>query len=188
MDDNYRKYGNSRAAHLVEIEDPHKCFVCGAFVPDGAIKCPKCQFPQNGDETSQRRFLGELRAEKKYKSLSAYRVGNAFHLLLVLPLHFFWAAYSHWTAGALLQAEIALLFGITFLLIWFFGRRSPYRALSLSLGLYTTFTLPSVISDPWVIFAPNPTFLLPHISLLIGMVNFKYWEEMDTDLKGKNTG
>jgi len=187
MDDDYRKYGTSRAAHF-EIDDPHKCFVCGAAVPDGAIECPACGFPQNGDEVSQRRFLGELRVEKKEQKFAAYRVGYAFHLLLFLPLGIFHAAYLRWMAGDIVQAEVKCLLGVTFFLIWFFGRQSPFKALTLSFVLYTLVTLPAIIANPMVIFAPNPTFALPHIAMAVGMVNYKYWQELDENLKGKNSG
>jgi hypothetical protein len=187
MDDDYRKYGNSRAAHF-DIGDPHKCFVCGGAVPDGAIECPSCGFPQNGDEVSQRRFLGELRVEKKEQRFAAYRVGYAFHLLLFLPLGIFWAAWVRWSVGNVVQAEIRCLLGVTFFLIWFFGRSSPFRALALSLVLYTLYTLPAIISNPIIIFAPNPSFAVPHIALIVGMLNFRYWQELDENLKGKNSG
>ena len=186
-DDDYRKYGNSRAAHY-DIPDPHKCFVCGGPVKDDDIVCPKCGFPQNGDEASQRQFLGHLRGDKIEENKAAFRIGHAFNLLLGLPIGFLRVAYFCWQDGNYLQAEIKLLFGIAFFLIWFFGRKNPSRAFALSLALYTLYTLPAFISNPWVVFIPSPMFLVPHISLIIGWVNFKYWVILDDELKGKNTG
>jgi|GEM_PF-3600633 hypothetical protein len=70
--------------------------MCDGFVPDEVVECPGCSFPQNGDETSQCRFLGELRLEKRYEALAAFRVGDAFQFLLGLAIGFFVVAYSFW--------------------------------------------------------------------------------------------
>ncbi len=190
-DDDYRKYGNSRAAHF-EIEDPHKCFCCGAFVPDDAIVCPKCGFPQNGDEVSQRRFLGELRVEKTQQALAAYRVGYAFHLLLYIPLTLFFMAFHSWDSVYPLKSEICGLFALAFILIWYFGRKSPLRAFIISLVLYSALTIPYFIQHPGILLTGRGTILgcvvAPYFFLFIGINNFKAWTAMGDDLKGKNTG
>jgi len=189
MDDDYRKYGTSRAAHF-EIEDPHKCFVCGAAVPDGAIECPKCHFPQNGDEVSQRRFLGELRVEKKYEGLAAYRVDYTFQLLLGLPIVFFKLSYDLWQSNSRSNAQIFGLLGLVFLLIWIFGRQNPPRAFWLSLAIYAVFSMPLVMLHP-VLLANGydlGCLMAPYFFLSIGLYSFRDWKKLDDDLKGKNSG
>ena len=190
-DDYYRKYGNSRAAHF-EIEDPHKCFCCGAFVPDDAVVCPKCGFPQNGDEVSQRRFLGGLRVEKNQEALAAYRVGHAFHLLLYIPFSLLYMSICTWNSEYPLISEVSGLFALAFILIWYFGRKSPLRAFIISLVLYAALTIPYFIQHPGFLLLDKGRLwgyvAAPYFFLLIGINNFRAWTAMDNDLKGKNTG
>ncbi len=186
-DDDYRKYGTSRAAHI-DIPDRHVCFVCGAPVFDNEVVCSKCGFPQNGDETDQRRFLGELRVEKKYEALAAYRVGHAFNLLLVIPFALFYLSLVFWQKGSFMEAQVCGLFGVAFSLIWLFGRKKPYRAFLLSLVLYAVITLPLFVYKPSILFNTHFWIIMPYVFLLIGLYSFKDWKTLDDKLKGKNTG
>ena len=186
-DDDYRKYGNSRAAHY-DIADPHKCFVCGGPVKDEEIVCHKCGFPQNGDDASQRQFLGHLRGEKNELALEGYRVWHAFNLLLVMPIVLILAANIYRQREQDTIAEVVALFAIAFFIIWLFGRKRPYRAFGLSLALYALLTVPVFIYYPVIIMNTRCWILAPYVFLPIGMFSFKNWKEMDDDLKGKNTG
>jgi len=186
-DDDYRKHGNSRAAHF-EIEDPHKCFCCSAFVPDDAIICPQCGFPQNGDEVSQRRFLGELRVEKTHRRFAAFRVGHAFHLLLIIPYRLGVEAFHYWNPQKQLISEVIGLFAVAFFLIWFFGRQNPFRALLTALLLWAVFSIPLIVYDPSIILKTGMRIMVPYFFLAIGLGSYNYWRDMDDDLKGKNTG
>ena len=187
MDEDYRKYGTSRAAHLV-IQDPHKCFVCNAPVPDDAINCPACGFPQNGDEASQRYFLGQLRGEKHDLKVVAFGVNRAFHFLLLLPFYIFAVSYGLWVDKYIFTAEIIALFGIAFLAIWFFGRSKPFLAFAISMALYAILSTPLIIFDPSIIIKTRFFILGPYIFLGLGMSYFKNWRTLNEDLKGKNTG
>ncbi len=176
MDDDYRKYGTSRAAHIV-IEDKNKCFVCGGYVPDTDINCPGCGFPQNGDEMEQRRFLGELRAEKREEQINAYRVGHGLKMLLVLPAILFLLALEFWKN----EHDIFLAIGI-------FGRNKPFLAFAITLGLYALITIPVFYEAPKIIIDTNFLIITPYIYLPYGMWSYKSWQIMDKDLQGKNTG
>jgi hypothetical protein len=183
----YRKYGTSRANDIV-IEDPHKCFVCGGPVGDDVVECPKCGFPQHGDEASQRWFLGQLRHEKIEENYAAFRVGHTFDLLLGVPVILVFVAAGFWQAEDVLLAEVSGLFCLAFLSTWVFGRKSPYRAFAVSLVLYEVMTVPLFIKQPSIIINTRFILLTPYLYLAIGMRSFRDWQAWDKDLEGKNTG
>jgi hypothetical protein len=183
-----RKYGTSRAAQIV-IADRHKCFVCGGVVPDDTTNCPGCDFPQNGDESEQRYFLGRLRAKKIEVKRDEYSIGRAFQMLLPVPVCLLLLSLDYWkNEHAVLSAQITGLIGCTFLSIWIFGRRSPYRAFALSLALYALITIPLFIYAPKIILSTKFMIIAPYIYLPIGMHRFKAWKNLKKDLEGKNTG
>ncbi len=183
-----RKYGTSRAAHIV-IEDKYKCFVCSGFVPDESINCPGCGFPQNGDESEQRYFLGQLRAEKIELKRDEYAIGRAFQMLLPVPVLLLLLSLDYWKNDhSVLNAQITGILGCTFLSIWIFGRRNPYRAFALSLVLYALITIPLFIYSPKIILSTKFMILAPYLYLPIGMQRFKAWKNLKKNLEGKNTG
>jgi hypothetical protein len=158
-------------------------------VPADVIECPQCQFPQNGDEASQRWFLGQLRHEKVEEEKAAFRVGHAFNLLLGLPVFLLLVALYIWkNIDNILVAEVVGLIGLVFLSIWIFGRRNPYRAFAISLGLYALLTIPLFIYRPGLILGTRGILIAPYIYLFIGLQSFKYWESLDKHLEEKTTG
>ncbi len=183
-----RKYGSSRLAEIV-IEDPHKCFVCGGFVPDDAIECPACQFPQNGDEASQRWFLGNLRVQKRDRDYAGWRVNRAYRYLFFMPVWFFLIALFIWKElNRLSYAEGFFLLGLAFLSIWIFGRTRPRLAFTLSLILYAIITIPVIYMVPKVILTTKFFILAPYIFLLFGIYSYKDWKMLDAEIGDKNSG
>lgn len=186
MDD--RKYGSSRLAQIV-IEDPNKCFVCNEYVPDNAPECPTCQFPQNGDEASQRWFLGNLRVKKRDKNLAGFAIDKTYGHIFSMPVTFFLLALIFWkNYYNLLYAEVCGLIGLTFLSISIFGRKKPRLAFAISLGVYSLLTIPLIIYNPKIILLSSFLILVPYIILFIGLRSYKDWEILDKEVGDKNSG
>jgi hypothetical protein len=183
-----KKYGSSRLAEIV-IEDPHKCFVCSEYVPDNVIECPACGFPQNGDEASQRWFLGDLRVKKTERNQAGFAIDRAFGYLLNLPLFFLLLAFFLWKEmHKVLYAQLFLIAGLTFLSIWIFGRKRPKLAFALSLGLYALFSIPVMCYYPRIILATKFFIFAPYIFLWIGFRSYSDWEMLDEEIGDKNSG
>lgn len=157
-------------------------------MPGDVIECPQCGFPQNGDEASQRWFLGQLRHDKLEENKAAFGVAHTFHLLLGIPVTLFLSAYSFWkNAGNIFAAETLALTGLVFLSIWIFGHRNPYRAFAISLGLYVLLTVPLFIYKPYFLVS-HMMLIGPFVYLPIGLYSFKDWQKLDKYLDGKNSG
>jgi hypothetical protein len=184
----YRKYGSSRANQIL-IEDPYKCFVCSKPIANNEIECPACGFPQNGDEASQRWFLGQLRHNKLTADKEAYRVGYAFKLLLAIPIILLLFAFVMWVNyNQVFVAQITFLIALAFLSIWFWRRRDPYRAFLFSLILYTLVSIPVFIVYPTIILSSRMIVLMPYLFLYLGLKSYKQMKTLDEDLENKNTG
>lgn len=186
MDDE-RKYGTSRASQII-IEDPNSCFVCNAPFDANDTVCPTCGFPQNGDEWSQRQYLGQLRGKKIEVEKTAFRVAKAFHFLVFVPTALFLMAISYWQKNNLLYAEVCLALSLTFASIWHFGTSKPYLAFLLSLILYALITIPIIILNPSSILSTHFFILTPYLYLPIGMYNFRKWEYLDKETSDRNSG
>lgn len=183
----YRKYGSSRANYIV-IEDPSVCYVCKAHVPADAVECPACHFPQNGDDGAQRWFLGQLRAEKLEKQMAAGRITRTFRYLLSLPIVLGLLTAGFYHDNEITLAQISGLLAFIFLGIWFWGRRRPLRAFITTFILYAIVSLPLMIIEPVIILRTKFFIIAPYIFLLIGAYSVHTWQQLDDELKDKNTG
>lgn len=183
-----RKYGPSRIAEIV-IADRHKCFVCDGPVFDNEIECAACGFPQNGDEASQRWFLGDLRVKKRYRKEAEFAVEKAYYYLLMLSIILFLVAFVEWQKyNSILVAQVLLLFGVTFCGIWVWGRNKPRRAFTVSLIVYSLGAIPLIIYIPKIILLSHFMVLMPFFFLSYGLLRFKHWESLDKEVRDKFTG